>query len=288
MPPLPPEPPIVVKIGGSTLGGNDTSLHDLAARHAAGRPVVIVHGGGNVISDWMRRQNLAPSFVNGLRVTDAPSLEIAVAVLAGLVNKELTAQLQNLGAPTIGISGVDGGLLQARIANPQLGYVGEITAVNPAPVHAILAAGYIPMISPIAMNITPDSDNDSNGDSSSDHAGRPLNASGDHAGRPLNVNGDTAAAALAHALRARQVIFLTDVPGVMENGGRVIPRLNAAAAAALRAAGVARGGMLPKLDAAIAAIAGRPDASAHIIDGRQPGALAQCVAGRPVGTRITP
>ena len=277
MPPLPPEPPIVVKIGGSTLGGNDTSLHDLAARHAAGRPVVIVHGGGNVISDWMRRQNLAPNFVNGLRVTDAPSLEIAVAVLAGLVNKELTAQLQNLGAPTIGISGVDGGLLQARIANPQLGYVGEIAAVNPAPVHAILAAGCIPLISPIAMNITPDSDNDSNGDTSSDHAGRPL-----------NVNGDTAAGALAHALRAPQIIFLTDVPGVMDNGGRVIPRLNAAAAAALRAAGVARGGMLPKLDAAIVAIAGRPDASAHIIDGRQPGALAQCVAGRPVGTRITP
>ena len=303
MPPLPPEPPIVVKIGGSTLGGNDTSLHDLAARHAAGRPVVIVHGGGNVISDWMRRQNLAPAFVNGLRVTDAPSLEIAVAVLAGLVNKELTAQLQNLGAPTIGISGVDGGLLQARIANPQLGYVGEIAAVNPAPVHAILAAGCIPLISPIAMNITPagngngDSDSDragrplnvnSDGDISSDHAGRPLNASGDHAGRPLNVNGDTAAGALAHALRAPQIIFLTDVPGVMDNGGRVIPRLNAAAAAALRAAGVARGGMLPKLDAAIAAIAGRPDASAHIIDGRQPDALAQCVAGRPVGTRITP
>ena len=271
MPALPPsplssEPPIVVKIGGSTLGGNDTSLHDLAAWHAAGHPVVIVHGGGNVISDWMRRQNLAPSFVNGLRVTDAPSLEIVVAVLAGLVNKELTAQLQNLGAPAIGISGVDGGLLQARIARPELGYVGEIAAVDPAPVQAILSAGYIPMISPIAMDISAD---------------------GDHAGRPLNVNGDTAAGALAAALRARQVIFLTDVPGVMDSGGRVIPRLNAAAAAALGAAGVARGGMLPKLDAGIAAIAGRADASAHIIDGRQPGALAQCVAGRPVGTRIT-
>ena len=314
MPPSPPEPPILVKIGGSTLGGNDTSLHDLAARHAAGRPVVIVHGGGNVISDWMRRQNLAPAFVNGLRVTDAPSLEIVVAVLAGLVNKELTAQLQNLGAPTIGISGVDGGLLQARIANPQLGYVGEIAAVNPAPVHAILAAGCIPLISPIAMNITPagnGNDGDGNGDGVSDHAGRPINVNADgnggsdhagrpinvnadgdggsdHAGRPLNVNGDTAAGALAAALRARQIIFLTDVPGVMDSGGRVIPRLNAAAAAALRDAGVARGGMLPKLDAAIAAIAGRPDASAHIIDGRQPGALAQCIAGRPVGTRITP
>ena len=266
-PPL-PEPPIVVKIGGSTLGGNDTSLHDLAGWHAAGHPVVIVHGGGNVISDWMRRQNLAPSFVNGLRVTDAPSLEIVVAVLGGLVNKELTAQLQNLGAPTIGISGVDGGLLQARIARPELGYVGEIAAVNPAPVQAILSAGYIPMVSPIAMDIGAD-------------------GGGGHSWRPLNVNGDTAAGALAAALRARQVIFLTDVAGVMDSGGRVIPRLNAAAAAALGAAGVARGGMLPKLDAGIAAIAGRADASAHIIDGRQPGALAECVAGRPVGTRIT-
>ena len=112
------EPPIVVKIGGSTLGGNDTSLQDLIALHREGRPVVIVHGGGNVISEWMQRQNLAPNFVNGLRVTDAPSLEIVVAVLGGLVNKELTALMQRLGGPTIGISGMDGCLLQARVDEP--------------------------------------------------------------------------------------------------------------------------------------------------------------------------
>ena len=91
-----PEPPIVVKIGGSTLGGNDTSLQDLVSLHRNGKPIVIVHGGGNVISEWMQRQNLAPNFVNGLRVTDAPSLEIVVAVLGGLVNKELTALMQQL------------------------------------------------------------------------------------------------------------------------------------------------------------------------------------------------
>ena len=125
------EPPIVVKIGGSTLGGNDTSLQDLVALHRDGKPIVIVHGGGNVISEWMQRQNLAPNFVNGLRVTDAPSLEIVVAVLGGLVNKELTAQMQQLGGPTIGISGMDGCLLQAHVANPDLGYVGEIVAVDP-------------------------------------------------------------------------------------------------------------------------------------------------------------
>lgn len=262
----PSEPPIVVKIGGSTLGGNDTSLHDLAELHAAGRPVVIVHGGGNVISDWMRRQNLAPNFVNGLRVTDAPALEIVVAVLGGLVNKELTAQMQRLGAPTIGISGMDGGMLQARVDNPQLGYVGEIARVATEPVNAIVGAGFIPMISPIAMDITDGSD---------------------HAGQPLNVNGDTAAGALAHALGAARVIFLTDVAGVLDGGGRVIPRLDARSAASLRRSGVARGGMLPKLDACLAAVADGAVSSAHIIDGRQPGALMQCVSGHPVGTRIT-
>ena len=261
------EPPIVVKIGGSTLGGNDTSLRDLAALHAAGRPVVIVHGGGNVISEWMQRQNLPPSFVNGLRVTDGPSLEIVVAVLAGLVNKELTAQMQRLGAPTIGISGMDGCLLRARVANPELGYVGEIADVNPAPVRAIVNAGYIPMISPIATD---------------------AGADGSHAGQPLNVNGDTAAGALAHALRAARVIFLTDVAGVMDNGGRVIPRLNARGAAALRDSGVARGGMLPKLAACLNALRDGAVPAAHIIDGRQPDALMHCLNGRPIGTRITP
>ena len=218
------EPPIVVKIGGSTLGGNDTSLQDLVALHASGKPVVIVHGGGSVISEWMQRQNLAPNFVNGLRVTDGPSLEIVVAVLGGLVNKELTAQMQRLGAPTIGISGMDGNLLQAHVANPELGYVGEVTAVDPEPVRAIVSAGFIPMVSPIAVDVSRGSE---------------------HAGQPLNVNGDTAAGALAHALRAERIIFLTDVAGVMDNGGRVIPRLDARGCGAT--AGVGRG---PGRDAA--------------------------------------
>ena len=264
--PLPAQQPIVVKIGGSTLGGNDTSLQDLASLHAAGRPIVIVHGGGNVISEWMRRQNLAPNFVNGLRVTDAPSLEIVVAVLGGLVNKELTAHMQSLGAPTIGLSGMDGCMLQAWVANPELGYVGEIARVDTTPVNAIVAAGFIPMISPIAVDVTEGSD---------------------HAGQPLNVNGDTAAGALAHALEAERIIFLTDVAGVMDNGGRVIPRLNARSAVSLRNSGVARGGMLPKLDACLAAIADQAVPSAHIIDGREPGALMDCINGKAIGTRIT-
>ena len=261
-----PERPIVVKIGGSTLGDNDTSLQDLAACHAAGRVMVIVHGGGDVISRWMQRQNLAPTFVNGLRVTDAPSLEIVVAVLGGLVNKDLTGQLQRLGAPTIGISGLDGGLLRATIANPELGYVGQVAAVDPTPVNAIMTAGFIPMVSPIAVDVS---------------------AGGERVGQPLNVNGDTAAGALAHALRAERIIFLTDVAGVMDHGGRVIPRLNARTAEELRSSGVARGGMLPKLAAALAALADDAVGSAHIIDGREPGALMDCINGRAIGTRIT-
>ena len=111
-------PPIVVKIGGSTLGSHDTTLKDLVTLQNQGVDVVVVHGGGNVISQWMQRQGIPPQFVNGLRVTDEASLEIVVAVLSGLVNKELVAQMHELGGRAIGISGIDGGLLEARVVNP--------------------------------------------------------------------------------------------------------------------------------------------------------------------------
>ena len=144
-------PPIVVKIGGSTLGSHDTSLKDLVRLQQEGVDVVVVHGGGNVISDWMQRQGIPPRFVNGLRVTDAPSLDIVVAVLTGLINKELVGLLQRLGGRAIGISGIDGGLLEAYIANPELGFVGEITKVNTGPLKAILDSGFIPMMAFIEM-----------------------------------------------------------------------------------------------------------------------------------------
>ena len=112
---------------------------------------MVVHGGGNVISDWMKRQGIPPRFVRGLRVTDAASLEIVVAVLTGLINKELVAALQALGGRTMGVSGVDGGMLEARIADPELGYVGEIERVNRGPVQAILDGGYIPMVAPLGL-----------------------------------------------------------------------------------------------------------------------------------------
>ncbi len=255
--------PIVVKIGGSTLGSNDTSLMDLVALQQQGRDVVVVHGGGPVISQWMQRQGIAPRFVNGLRVTDADSLDIVVAVLTGLVNKELVSILHGLGARALGISGIDAGILEARIANPDLGYVGEISRVNPDPIYALLEGGYIPVLAPLAMQERDGSE---------------------HAGQALNINGDTVAGELAQALGAAHLIFLTDVPGVMDGNGRVLRRLDRRRAGLLLNSEVVRGGMIPKLEACLRALEKSP--VADIVDGRESGALLQCLEGDGGGTRI--
>lgn len=256
-------PPIVVKIGGSTLGSHDTSLKDLVTLQQQGREVVVVHGGGPVISQWMQRQGIPPRFVNGLRVTDAASLDIVVAVLTGLVNKELAGLLHRLGGRALGLSGLDDGLLQARIANPELGYVGEITRVNPEPLRAVLACGYMPLLAPLAM--------------------QELDGT-EHAGGPLNINGDTVAGELAWALGAERLIFLTDVPGVMDGNGRVLARLDRRRARLLLGSEVVKGGMIPKLEACLRAL--EQSAAADIVDGREPGALLECVAGQGRGTRL--
>ena len=254
-----------MKIGGSTLGSQDTTLPDLAALQREGAEVVVVHGGGNVISRWMQRQGIAPQFVGGLRVTDADSLEIVVAVLGGLINKELVSLLARLGARCVGLSGIDAGMLTCAIANPELGYVGEIRSVNAAPIRALLDAGYIPMIAPLGVHQFDGTEN---------------------AGGPLNINGDTVAGELARELQAERLVFLTDVPGVMDGGGRVIPRLDRRRANTLLNSGVAGGGMIPKLQACLRALDGAP--TADIIDGRRPNALRDCLQGRATdGTTIT-
>jgi acetylglutamate kinase len=248
----------VVKIGGSTLGSHDTSLRDLVRLQEEGRDVVVVHGGGNVISQWMQRQGLAPRFVGGLRVTDAPSLEIVVAVLTGLINKELVASMQEFGGRSVGLSGIDACMIEAKIGNPELGFVGEVTAVNVELIRSLLDSGYIPMIAPLGVHV--------------------------HAGSPLNINGDTVAGELAHALEAEQLVFLTDVAGVMDGGGRVIPRLDRRRANILFNSGVIQGGMIPKLSACLRALERSP--VANIIDGRRPDALLECVRGNSTGTTI--
>ena len=251
--------PTVIKLGGSTLGAHDTSLRDIAAARREGRPIVVVHGGGATISAWLSRAGIQPRFVSGLRVTDEASLEIVVAVLAGLVNKTLVAELSALGAPAIGLSGADSMLLQARRFDDELGYVGQVVRVNPYAVEELLRLGHLPVIAPIAI----ESD------------GKQL----------LNTNADTAAGELAAALKAERLVFLTDVEGVLDEQKRLLPRLNAGEARALIERGTAAGGMIPKLEAAIRAAAA--GCATHVVDGTRESALASVFAGEDQGTTLS-
>ena len=255
--------PIVVKIGGSTLGDSDTSFEDIVALQREGHIPVVVHGGGPVIDQWMQKQGLVPRFIKGLRVTDAPSLEIVVAVLAGLINKQLVATISALGGKVVGLSGADGAILQARIADPDLGLVGEIVSVDPGPVLDILNAGYIPLLAPVGL----DSGN-----------------SGQDRGKLLNINGDTVAGHLAWALDADKLVFLTDVDGVLDSSRRLISRMTVREARGLIASGTADGGMIPKLEACIKAL--ERVTVARIVNGRSAHALLNAVDGHD-GTWLT-
>jgi acetylglutamate kinase len=255
------QPITVVKLGGSTLGAHDTSLHDIAAARRDGHRIVIVHGGGATVSEWLQRAGIEPKFVRGLRATDAASLEVVIAVLAGLVNKQLVAELSAFGAPAIGLSGADSMILQARRYDDELGFVGRIHRVNPFPIEELLGLGYIPVIAPIAL--------DTGGLASS---------------QLLNTNADTAAGEIAAALHAERLVFLTDVDAVLDAGKQPQPHLTPSEAEALIASGAAAGGMIPKLEAALrAASAG---CATRIINGTAAGALAAVLAGGSGGTTV--
>lgn len=254
---------IVVKIGGSTLGSHDTTLHDLVTLQREGINSVVVHGGGKIISDWMAKQGVMPRFVRGLRVTDAPSLDIVVAVLTGLINKTLVASMVELGARSIGISGADDGMLRANIRDPELGLVGDIEDVNTDPIAAVLESGCIPVIAPVGVKIS------RNGE-------EPLTL--------LNINADTAAGEIAAALGASKLVFLTDVQGVLDTSRRLIPRLTERQARGLINSNVAAGGMIPKLEACLTAL--KSGGVSHIIDGRNASALVDVISGEALGTRI--
>ncbi|MDO8616099.1 MAG: acetylglutamate kinase [Dehalococcoidia bacterium] len=253
---------LVVKIGGSTLGSHDTALEDLVALQRRGLRPVVVHGGGAQISDWLKRLNVPTRFERGLRVTDEVSLQVVVSVLAGLVNKQLVAQLQALGGTAVGLSGADGGMLQCRLSEEKLGFVGEIIAVDPGSLARVLLAGSIPVIAPIGLLF---------GDE------KPT-------GQLLNINADTAAGALAAALGARWLVFLTDVAGVRSDGGQTPAQLSAAEARRLIGGGVIEGGMIPKVEACLQAAAA--GATSVVADGREAHRLLDVVAGKPAGTVV--
>jgi acetylglutamate kinase len=262
-----PSRTIVVKIGGSTLGSHDTTLKDLVELQQEGMNPVVVHGGGKIISQWMEKQGVRPRFVRGLRVTDEPSLDIVVAVLTGLINKNLVASLVNMGAKAMGISGADDGMLRAEIKDSELGLVGNVVAVNTDPIKAVMKAGCIPVIAPVAILLSED-EPDGN----------------DFEATFLNINADTAAGEIASALGADRLVFLTDVDGVLDTSRRLIPRLTERQALGLISSNVAAGGMIPKLEACVTAL--KAGGISQIVDGRKPLALRDTVAGKTFGTRV--
>jgi len=247
---------LVAKIGGSTLGARDTTLEDVVALQRRGLRLVVVHGGGALISEWLKAHEVPTRFERGLRVTDERTLEVVVAVLAGLVNKGLVAALAAAGGRAVGLSGADGGLLKARLLDEKLGFVGEVAEVDTRPLLGLLDDGFVPVVAPVAVEWRGEAPT----------------------GQLLNINADTAAGAVAEALAARWLVFLTDVPGIRDEDGRTVTALSPARASALTEAGVVQGGMIPKVEACLGA-AGSGCRSV-IADGRRAGALIEAIEER--------
>ena len=254
---------IVVKLGGAIFGSQDTTIEDIVKLQQEGKSLVIVHGGANVVTGWLSRRGISTQFVDGERVTDKPALEMVTAVLAGLVNKEIVAAINSLGGQAVGISGVDGALIQGKIKDKKLGYMGTVVKVNTAPLKALLQAGYVPVVSPLSLH----------------SFDKP-----DDAPQILNINADPVAGEIAAATGAERLIFLTDVVGICDQSGKLLPQLSPDEAEALMASGVASGGMIPKIKACLRALSNT--SITCIIDGRQPHAMLKEIEGHGGGTTI--
>ena len=252
---------IVVKLGGSAMeeGKADTLLDIVLLRYVGLHPV-LVHGGGAEITAMSERLGLHPEFRDGLRVTDAATIEVVKMVLTGKINPDLVASLNRLGAQAVGISGEDGPSIIAEPQDPALGFVGRVVQVNADPITALVDRGYIPVIASIGLG---------------------------YDGNAYNINADTVAAEVAVALGASKLILLTDVAGVLGEGGQVVSQLDLARARAMLGSGAVRGGMIPKLEACLRALDGVP--SAHVIDGRLPHALLlELFTEAGIGTMVIP
>ena len=239
---------IVVKYGGNALAEStddamEVFARDIALIHAVGMKPVVVHGGGPQISALMDRLGKQTTFHNGLRVTDAETMEIVSMVLLGTVNPMLVSSINTAGANAAGVSGQDMGLFQCVQRDPALGFVGDVVNVNPAAVQGLLDDGAVPVVATLGT---------------------------DDKGQSYNINADTAASALAVALKATKILFLTDVAGVLHNPSdaeSLISTLTPREAAELQASGVISGGMVPKVESCLHAVEGGVGA-AHILDGR--------------------
>ena len=239
---------VVVKYGGNAMVNDRLKqqvMEDIVLLTTVGVKVVLVHGGGPEISETMARLGKEPKFIDGLRVTDKETVDIVQMVLAGKVNKTLVNLLEMKGGKAMGISGMDGRLIEAKVRNPSLGFVGSITGVNIEPVTDLLEKGYIPVVSTLGC---------------------------DRDGNTYNINGDTAAAFIAGALEAESLIMMTDIAGILRDRNdpeTLIPRITIHEAVELFNTGVISGGMIPKVDCCIEAIT-RGVKKVIIMDGRVP------------------
>ncbi|WP_442602634.1 acetylglutamate kinase [Paenibacillus sp. KN14-4R] len=255
----------VMKCGGSTLAAlPQTFFDDLRHLQQTGQMPVIVHGGGPAISETLDQLAITTEFVGGLRVTSEAVLDVVEMVLAGRINKEIVRRIGISGAKALGVSGVDGGLIEAKpVANAhEVGLVGDVTAVNRELVEGIVAMGYIPVIAPVG--ISPDGT------------------------QRYNINADTAAGAVASQIGVKQMIVVTDVPGIMKpiDGVKtVLPQVTVAEIEEMIASGDIYGGMIPKVRAAIACIQGDVQ-EVVIVHGEEPQVLSRVMGGEAIGTRI--
>lgn len=247
---------LVVKLGGTTLEDQAQVLTEVAAV-ARRRPVVLVHGGGKRLTDWLDRLGVPSRFEGGLRVTDASALEVAAAVLRGVVNSELVAALRQLGTDAVGLSGVDGGLLVAERI-PELGLVARVVGLRRDLLDSLLVSSQVPVVAPLAR---------------------------DEHGIVCNVNADDAAAGIAAGIGARQLVLLTDVDGVRDAAGQKLATISATEAERLIADGTISGGMVPKVRAALGALAW-DGTEAIIADSAADNALARALDDPSFGTRI--
>ena len=250
---------VVMKIGGSVAGEDAAALDAIVALHDAGHGLVVVHGGGPLVGEWATKLGYETKFLRGLRVTDGPTRDLALAVLGGLANSRIVAALVGRAVPAVGLTGIDGGMLRAQREDSALGYVGNIRRVDSALLEELVDAGRVPVVAPAALE-------------------EPAGATPE----VLNVNADSAAGAIAAALGARLLVFVTDVPGVRAKDGKVLPRLDRDRAKALVDDGTIEGGMLPKVEACL--VASGAGCRAAIVAARSGDAIERLLAGDPVGT----
>ena len=257
---------VVVKYGGNAMINEELKqqvMEDICLLWLIGVKVVLVHGGGPEISQTMKRLGKEAVFLNGLRVTDKETVDIVQMVLAGKINKTLVNLLQIKGGHAVGLSGIDGGIIEAKMKDERLGYVGEITKIRTQPITDLLEKNYIPVISTVAS---------------------------DRQGNTYNINGDTAAAYIAGALNAKRLIMMTDIDGILrdkDDPSTLIHKLTVSEAKGLYDEGVISGGMIPKVDCCIEAIQ-KGVQTVVINDGRVPHSiLMELLTDEGAGTMVT-